>query len=329
MSGPLRDPGCGRRCTPARIRARGVTSRAAQVVIAAAVCALGGVPHTAPVPPAQAAPAGSAVLARGWARVVAAGTLTSPVPAAGAVSVSLNGTSRAEVFDGGTSWHSRPLSGTRLIHLLPRTLMIDSAARPIAPVLPRAGDHVAVWGVMSPDDEIMALSVVLTTARPATPAQTAATTPGHVTGVVAARSGPTLDLVTDTGVRHAVVLTGTTQLRSPGVGAAPAVGPFDVLEIDGAVNSDGSLVATRVNVQFLSSQGAQVSGPIESMEGELDGLVVGETMVCTSMRTYFLRGSSRLWIAQMSMGRPVTVYGVPIVAGKTPVGLAAWVVAVR
>ncbi|HLW47360.1 MAG TPA: DUF5666 domain-containing protein [bacterium] len=299
--------------------------------MAAAVCALvaGGAPDAASVAAAQAATAGPAILAPGWARVVVAGTLASVAPAGGVVSVSLVGPARADVFDGGTSWHTRTLAGTRAIHVLPQTVMVDSAARPIAPAWPRAGDHVAVWAVMAPDDEIMALSLVVTPARPAAPPQPASATPGHVTGVVAARSGSTLDLITDTGVRHAVVLTGTTQVRAAGAAAAPAPSPFDVLQIDGAVNSDGSLVATRVNVQFLAAQGAQVSGPIEAMEGDLDGLIVGDTMVCTSAQTYFLRGSARLWMAQMSVGRPVTVYGVPILAGKIPVGLAARVVAAK
>jgi hypothetical protein len=312
-------------------RRRGRLSAAARAVITAAVCALaaGGVPDAAPITRAQAAPpSGSAVLSPGWARVVVAGTLASAVPSGGIVPVSLAGPSRAVVFEGAATWHSRPLSGTRPIHLLPQTVMLDSAARPIAPGLARAGDHVAIWGVMAPDEEIMALSIVLTTARSTAP-QAPPAAPGHVTGVVAARSGATLDLVTDTGVRHAVVLTGTTQVRTAAAAAPPAVAPFDVLDIDGAVNSDGSLVATRVNVEFLSARGAQVSGPIESVEGDLDGFVVGETMVCTSAQTYLLHGFSRLWFAQMSAGRAVTVYGVPIVAGKTPVGLAARVVAVR
>lgn len=302
-----------------------------RTIVAAAVCALAvGVPDAVPVMHAQAAPSsGSALLPRGWARVVVTGTLASAVPPAGVASVSLAGPGRADVYEGGTSWRRRTLSGTRPIHLLPQTVLMDSAARPIASGVARAGDHVGVWGVMTPDEEIMALSVVVTTTRPAAAVQATASAPGHVSGVVAARSGSTLDLVTDTGARHAVVMTGTTQVKAAPPAAPPAISPFDMVEIDGAVNSDGSLVATRVTVEFLSSQGAQVSGPIEAVEGDVDGLVVGETMVCTSAHTYFLRGSSRLWIAQMSAGRPVTVYGVPIVAGKTPVGLAARVVAVR
>jgi hypothetical protein len=304
---------------------------AARVIMAAAACAVtaAGVPAGRPIPAVQAAaPSGSAVLARGWARVVAAGTLASVVPSSGILSVAFTGPSRADVYEGGTSWHSRVLSGTRLIHVLPQTVMVDRAARPIATAFPRAGDHLAVWGVMTPDDEIMALSVVVTTAR-AAPPQADVSAPGHVHGVVAARSGATLDLLTDTGVRHAVVLTASTQVRSPVSLSAAVLAPFDVLQIDGSVNSDGSLVATRINVEFLSSQGAQVSGPIESVEGELDGFVVGDTMVCASTQTYFLSGASRLWISQMAAGRPVTVYGVPILAGRTPVGLAARVVAVR
>jgi hypothetical protein len=307
--------------------------RAAAYTIAAVIVWLlavgSGVPDAAPVQPAQAAaPGGSAVLAPGWARVVVAGTLASAIATGGAVSVLLTGASRAEVFEGGASWHSRPLSGTRTIRLLPESVIIDSAGRPITMEVLRAGDHVGVWGVMTPAEEIMALSVMVAKARPGA-SPPGVPTPGHVAGVVAARSGSTLDVVTDTGVRHAVVLTATTQVRAAGSSAAPPVNPFDVLQIDGAVNSDGSLVATRVNVEFLAAQGAQVSGPIESMEGDLDGLVVGDTMVCTSAQTYFLQGSSRLWIAQLSAGRPVTVYGVPIVTGKTPIGLAARVVAVR
>jgi hypothetical protein len=332
---PFGPPACGADGvglgTPVRRGRRSPLHAAARVIVAATMCAfsVGGLPDAGPVRRAQAAAAGDAILAPGWARVLVSGTLASAIVSGGVVSVALARQSHADVFDGAASWHTRGLTGRRLIHLLSQTVMIDTAARPIGAEVLRPGDHVAVWGVMTPHDEIMALSMVLTTTRPAAQPQTAAATPGHVSGVVVGRSDSTLDFVTDTGVRHAVVLTGTTQVRAAGAPAAPALGPFDVLQIDGAVNSDGSLVASRVSVRFLASQGAQVSGPIESLEGGLDGLVVGETMVCTSAQTYFLSGGSRLWMAQLSIGRPVTVYGVPIIAGRTAVGLAARVVAVR
>lgn len=303
------------------------------VITAAVVCALAAGPasNLARAPQAQAAAAGAAVLARGWARVSMAGTLVSAPPSAGAVSVAIGNPGRADVFQGGTAWQTRPLSGTRLVHLLTQTVMVDSAARPIASATLRGGDHVAVWGVMSPDDDIMALSLTVSPAhpagRPAVPP--AASAASGVGGVVIARSGSMLDLLTDTGTRHAVLLTAASQVRVDGLAAASAIAPFDVVQVEGAVNSDGSVVAARVTVEFLASQSAQVSGPIETVRGDLGGLIVGGTMVCTSAQTYFVRGTSRLWIAQMAAGHPVTVYGLQILAGKTPVGLAARVVAVR
>jgi len=300
------------------------------VIAAAALCALAAGPATnlARAPQAQAA---AAVLARGWARVSMAGTLVSAVPSGRTVSVAIGGPSRADVFQGGTAWQTRPLSGTRLVHLLTQTVVVDSAARPIASATLRSGDHVAVWGVMSPDDDIMALTLMVSPAHPAgrPAAPPAAPAASGVGGVVTARSGSMLDLLTDTGTRHAVLLTAASQVRADGLAAASAIAPFDVVQVDGAVNSDGSVVAARVTVEFLASQSAQVSGPIEAVRGDLGGLIVGGTMVCTSAQTYFVRGTSRLWIAQMAVGHPVTVYGLQIFAGKTPVGLAARVVAVR
>ena len=319
---------------PSRPAARASTLGAAAWVIAAAVvCALAATaaaPNFTRAPGARAAPAGPAALAPGWARVSVAGTLLSAIPSTGLLSVAIASASTADIFEGGTAWRTRALNGTHFIRLLPQTVMADGAARPIARDVLRSGDHVAVWGVMSPEDDIMALAMVVSTPHPAPrPAPPVPVTAGGVGGVVAGRSGSMLDVLTDTGTRHAVLVTAATQVRADGLAAVPVIAPFDVVQVDGAVNSDGSVVAARVTVQFLSSQAAQVSGPIEAVRGDVGGLVVGGTMVCTSAQTYFVHGASRLWIAQMTAGRPVTAYGQPILAGKTPVGLAARVIAVR
>ena len=290
--------------------------------------AAGGAPALAPAPRAQAASPAPAPLARGWARVVMAGTLVTVAVSGGTVSLAIGGPSTADVFEGGTVWRTHPLSGTYAVHLLAQTVVTDTASRLLAADLLRARDHATVWGVMRPDGEIMAVSMMVSTPRPA--ALAAAEAGPGVAGVVAARSGSTLDVVTDTGTRHAVLLTATTQVHIDGsAAAASAIAPFDVVRIDGPVNSDGSLVAARVIVDFPASQGAQVSGPIESVHGEVGGLVVGGAMVCTSAQTYFVRGASRLYLSQMAAGRPVTAYGWPIMAGGTPVGLAARVIVVR
>ena len=307
--------------------------RAVWMMAAALVCAVAaGIPSPfAGVPRARAAASVPAVLARGWARVSVAGRLVSASPSNALMSVAMVAPSKADVFEGGSTWRTLPLYGTHFVRVLPQSVMADSTSRPIGWESLRAGDHVEIWGVMNPGEEIMALSMVFSTpqaAKPAPPAAPARPT-GSVAGVVADRSGSTIDLVTDTGTRHAVLLTAATQVRADGLVAAASVSPFDVVQVDGAVNSDGSVVAAHVTVQFLSSQGAQVSGPIEAVRRDVGGLIVGGTMVCTSAQTYFVQGTSRLWIAQMAAGRPVTVYGLPIFAGKIPVGLAARVVAVR
>ncbi|HKX18546.1 MAG TPA: DUF5666 domain-containing protein [bacterium] len=307
--------------------------RVAWMMAAALACALAvATPlRFAGVPRARAAAAVPAALARGWARVSLAGTLVSASPASGLMSVETAAPSRAEVFEGGAAWRTLPLFGRHFVRVLPQSVMADSASRPIGWDALRTGDHVAIWGVMNPGEEIMALSMTFAGPRAAKPAARGASAgpAAGVVGVVTGRSGSTIDLVTDTGTRHAVLVTAATQVQAAGLAAAASVSPFDVVQVDGAVNSDGSVVAAHVIVQFLSSQGAQVSGPIDAVRRDVGGLLVGGTMVCTSAQTYFVQGTSRRWIAQMAVGRPVTVYGLPILAGKTPVGLAARVIAVR
>lgn len=307
--------------------------RAVWVMATALACALAAATplRFAGVPPAAAAAAIPAALARGWARVSLTGTLVSASPASGLMSVETVAPSRAEVFEGGSTWRTLPLFGRHFVRVLPQSVIADSASRPIGWDALRNGDHVEIWGVMNPGEEIMALSVTSAGAQAAQPAPRGASTgsAAGVVGVVTGRSASTIDLVTDAGTRHAVLLTAATQVQAGGLAAQAPVSPFDVVQVDGAVNSDGSVVAAHVVVQFRSSQGAQVSGPIEAVLRDVGGLLVGGTMVCTSAQTYFVQGTSRRWIAQMAVGRPVTVYGLPIFAGKTAVGLAARVVAVR
>ena len=314
-------------------RAAAAFRRLSAALLAAVLVAAGGgwpgLPSGGSTARAAAAPA---TLARGWARLAMAGTLTAVSPFAGAVSLAVAEPGTEDVFEGGTLWRRHALTGTLRIHLLPQSVVLDTAARAIAWDMLRTGDHAAVWGVMQPNGEIMALSLVASTGRPAARSPVAAAVPGSaVTGVVAARSGSTLELLTDEGTRRAVLLTAATQVRHGGdAGAAPpAIAPFDVVRVDGEVNSDGSLVAAWLAVEHSAASAAQLSGPIDAVRVNVGGFIVADTMVCTSAATYFVRGTSRLWLAQMAAGRPVTVYGVPIVGDGIPVGLAARVVVVR
>jgi hypothetical protein len=314
------------RRAPAAVRRLGIVCAAAVVAAAASAG-----PPAGTVPAARAAAAGPAPLARGWSRVFMTGTLSTVTPFAGTASLTPAAPGTANEFEGGAVWHTRPLTGTVRIHLLPRSMVLDTAAHAIAWDMLRSGDHAAMWGVMPPAGEIMVLSLVASTGRPAArPAAATAPAGNAVFGVVAARSGATLELVTDEGTRRAVLLTAATQVRrGDAASAETAIAPYDVVRVDGGVNSDGSLVAARLNVEYPAAAAAQLSGPIDAVHANVGGFVVAGTMVCTSAQTYFVGGVARLWMAQMTAGRPVTVYGVPIVGGGIPIGLAARVVVVR
>ncbi len=61
----------------------------------------------------------------------------------------------------------------------------------------------------------------------------------------------------------------------------------------------------------------------------LGGLVVGGTMVCTFAETYIIHNDAREALATVAPARLAAVYGTPIVAGATTVGVEARVVVVR
>jgi hypothetical protein len=281
--------------------------------------------------PALPAPGGDpAALSRGWGRLVAFGIVASVDQTQGTALVAIAGTGRLETFLGGEAWSLRTLSGTHQVRLLPATLVLDSGERPATPASVRAGVPVAVWAAVRPDAVILALTVKLTS-PPAAPASAHADVEGPAaSGVVLRRSGPMLTLLTDSGVRRSVVLTAATGVRDHGQSlAVSTLAPFDVLRVDGVVNSDGSLAATRCVVEFSASSAIQVSGPVELNVAELGGFVVGGTLVSTSAETYVLHNEARVPFSQLNHALTVDVYGTPIAEGGTPVGLHAHVVVVR
>jgi hypothetical protein len=184
-----------------------------------------------------------------------------------------------------------------------------------------------LWAVARPDAQMLGLVVEVST-----PQVTAAAVPGPVSraGVVVGRTASTVELLTSAGSRRSIVMTAATTVRINGQAMpAAAVAPYDILHVTGPLNSDGSLVATRIDVDFSAPDAAQVSGPVEEIVSGVGGLVVAETMVSTSSDTYVLRDNARADLAQAESGRPVTVYGVPVRDGATPIGLEARVVVMR
>ncbi|HLJ62008.1 MAG TPA: DUF5666 domain-containing protein [bacterium] len=274
------------------------------------------------------APGGPAPLAKGWGRVVASGTVAGIDRSRSTLAFTFAGDGRVDWFQGGTAWHQVALTGTRTIRLLGATLILDAGAHAIPLAAVRAGEPAMLWAVARPDAQMLGLIVEV-----ASPQVTAAAvTPGPISraGVVVGRSGSTVDVLTSVGSRRSIVMTTATVVRVNGLTVPPGtVAPYDILQVAGPLNSDGSLVATRIDVTFSAPDAAQVSGPVEQLVSGLGGLVVADTMISTSADTYVLRGGARADLSQTASGRPMTVYGVPVTDGGTSIGLEARVVVMR
>ncbi|HYM71235.1 MAG TPA: DUF5666 domain-containing protein [bacterium] len=274
------------------------------------------------------APGGPAPLGKGWGRVVASGTVAGIDRSRSTLEFAVAAGGRVDWFQGGTAWHQEALTGTRTIRLLGATLILDAGAHAIPLAMVRSGEPAMLWAVARPDAQMLGLIVEV-----ASPQVTAAAaTPGPVSraGVVVGRSGSTVDLLTSAGSRRSIVMTTTTVVRVNGQAVPPAaVAPYDILQVAGPLNSDGSLVATRIDINFSAPDAAQVSGPVEELISGLGGLVVAETMISTSADTYVLRNGARADLSQTASGRPMTVYGVPVLDGSTSIGLEARVVVMR
>lgn len=299
--------------------------RGAGVLAGLAVWALAGPPSVQAPPPGGAAP-----LAPGWARLLASGTLTAVNQPPQTVTLAISGAVRLEEFEGGSVWRQKALGGTHVVYLLPATLLVDAGLRPIPAAAVRPGDTTALWAAVRPDAAILALTLQVTPSRPQTVSAPAWLTSAGAVGVVLERSGSMLQILTPAGTLRSVVMTGVTAISSGGQEApGGAVSPYDILRVEGPVNSDGSIAATRIDVEFTTASAAQVSGPVEWSVNDLGGLVVGGTMITTSADTYIILRAALARFADLSPRRPVTVYGTAVRAGDTPIGLRARVILAR
>jgi hypothetical protein len=276
-------------------------------------------------------PDGPAPLGKGWGRLLASGIIAAVDRSAGTVTLAITGSGRLRVFEGGAAWQEKTATGTQRLHLLPATLVVDAHGQPIPATAVRARDSAIAWGVVRPDGAILAVTLAVAAAR----ASAAAGAPSGAAraapeGVVLRRSESMMQILTSQGIPRSVVVTPATVVSSAGA-AIPITGlsPYDVVEVDGPLNSDGSLAATRIDVAFNAASAAQVAGPVEQSIGDLHGFVVAGTMIATSADTYVIQKAARVVFASVRPGRPVAVYGSAIVAGTVPVGLRARIVVVR
>jgi hypothetical protein len=273
-----------------------------------------------------------APLSKGWGWVLAAGTVSGVDPNARTATLAIVGQGRLETFEGGGNWRRQLVTGSQVVHLLPGTVIADGGDEPVTLAAIHPGAPATVWGVVKPDASVLGLKVLVTSAVPRqSPAFSITTSrPGGVSGAVLRSSSGMLELLSAQGARRSVIVTGATTVRkASGIVPAAMIAPYDVVRVEGAVNADGSVAATRIEVELEAAAAVQVSGPVDQVFEELEGLVVGGVLVPIPAGCYFIKGSGPGAFKQLTPGQPVTVYGTPISAGTASVGLRARVVVWR
>jgi Domain of unknown function (DUF5666) len=271
-------------------------------------------------------------LSKGWGWVLAAGTVSGVDPNARTATLAIGGQGRLETFEGGGNWRRQLVTGSQVVHLLPGTVIADGGDEPATLAAIRPGAAATVWGVVRPDASVLGLKVLVTPAVPRqTPASAITTSrPGGVSGAVLRSSGGMLELLSAHGARRSIIVTGATMVRkTSGVVPATMIAPYDVVRVEGAVNADGSIAATRIEVEQEAAAAMQVASPLDQVFGEVEGLVVGGVMVPIPAGCYFIKGSGPGAFKQLTPGQAVIVYGAPITSGTTSVGLRARVVVWR
>jgi hypothetical protein len=286
------------------------------------IAAVAGTGSTIAAPVVAPAP-----LARGWGWLLLPGTAAAVNGSTRTIKVAVSGEGRAEIFEGGTAWRHEAVTGTQVVHLLPETVLADADHAPVSIAAIRPGTPLLAWGVVRPDASAFGITVVMpqlhARASAATPAPTGAS------GVVMRFSGRMLELLTQAGARKSVIVTGTTAVHAAGGGAAPGISPNDLVNVEGTINSDGSVSATRIDVALAVATAPQVSGGVAQRLDDVEGLVVAGVPVAVSGETYFVRGSDPATFKQCAPGQAVTVYGTPITIGSQSVGLRAALVVLR
>jgi len=264
----------------------------------------------------------------GWGWFLASGSAARVDPGALTFTLAIAGRGRLETFQGQAGWRSHPAAGTQVVHLVPATVISDAGDEPATISAIRIGAPATVWGAVRPDSSVFGLKVVM--APPSTRSFTARSsgTPYALLGTVLGRSGGMIELLTPQGIRRSVIVTGATAVQSATGSAVPAsaIDRYDVVRVEGTLNSDGSVAAIRIDVDLEAATAAQVSGAVDQVIADVESLVVAGVMVPIPSGCYFIKGRGPGAFRELAPGQAVIVYGTPISAGSTPIGLRARVV---
>lgn len=303
------------------VRQSGLTAGLLVAVLVATLLA------TAPIASAPN-PNNPAPLPKGWGWLLAAGTVAGLDPNAGTATLAVAGQGRAATFEGGTQWRQQAVAGSHVVHILPTTVISDVGNQPVTLAAVHAGMPATVWAVVKPDASVLGLKLRLGSgsARPST-----AWAPAGITGAVVHAAVSMLELLTASGTVRKVIVTSATTIRNMSgvVVRGAAIAPYDVVRVEGTINSDGSVAATRIDVEMEAATAAQVSGSVDQVFEEVGAFVMGGVAIAVAPGSYYFKGSAPSAWQQVVPGQPAVAYGVPIVSGTTAVGLRARVIAMR
>lgn len=132
---------------------------------------------------------------------------------------------------------------------------------------------------------------------------------GAFQGIVLSQAGSTVTVLGENNAVFTVLITGTTEIA----GAAP-LARSAIVEVQGSLNSDGSVSARSIAVLFDPRRGTRVAGRITLLWPDVGFVLSDGTVVAMSEETWVLRGSALRPTGALAPGLSVTVFG----AGKLP-----------
>ncbi len=300
----------------------------------------GAGPSKQPGPPGgppQAAPGGTP--GQGWGPYAVKGTVTAINPVASTLTVQVEGALPAHGNPNAPGQRKKisTAPGTAVaVRVIPGQTFTGVGRRNTVPFSAlQVGDRVQIWGAAQADGTVAAVRIQLLgrahgplpagtpipgVLPPGTPAA-----PGTVHGVIVGVGG-TLTIVTDAGTTQTVTLSAATAVTERGQVAGPgALHSYDIVRATGTA-SGSTLAASAIDVEFDSSTGVQVAGPIGLTVPAIEGITVGATIVGVHPDAFILQGTVRLPFSALAPGRPVTVYGTPVSLGPLSFGIQARVV---
>lgn len=128
--------------------------------------------------------------------------------------------------------------------------------------------------------------------------------PGPLRGLVLAYDGRTATLLTEQNVLYTVLTTATTQVRGGGVL------PRAVVQVEGTRNSDGSISARMITVQFDPRASTRVRGVIALVWPQVGFVLADGTVVILGQDAWVVRGTALRPAGALAAGAAVTVLGI-------------------